>query len=133
MWNYIRQKTTFEPGVTYYYSFDFRLGKGKNGQNVTTTVNMNPRYKDLLMENASSNVYDHNFNFAGHNVTLTTSNSWTNYKGSFTVSMGHTAGGVNGGYDEITFFANPVDSNSVAVNFDIDNFVVSTKYEDIYG
>lgn len=132
-WNYLRQKTYFEPGVTYYYSFDFRLGKGTDGSNVTTTANMNPRYKDLLMENASSNVYDHNFYFAGNGVTLTTSDTWTNYKGSFTISMGYTPGGVNSGYDEITFFTNPVNSNTVAVNFDIDNFIVSTNYDDIYG
>ena len=132
-WNYLRQKTTFEAGVTYYFSFDFRLGKGKDGSDVTTTVNINPRYKDLLMENASTNVYDHNFNFAGNNVTISTSDTWTNYKGSFTVSMGHTPGGVNGGYDEITFFANPVNGNTVPVHFDLDNFVVSTKYEDIFG
>ena len=132
-WNYLRQKTKFEPGVTYYYSFDFRLGKGTDGSDVTTTANMNPRYKDLLMENASTNVNDHNFNFAGKDVYLTTSDSWTNYKGSFTVSMGYTEGGVNSGYDEITFFVNPVNNSTVAVHFDLDNFIVSTNYDDIYG
>ena len=132
-WTYFRQKTKFEPGVTYYYSFDFRLGKGANGENVTTRVNMNPRYKDILMENAGTNIYDHNFDFTAEGTPHTTSSTWSTFKGSFTVSMGYTEGGVNGGYDEITFFSNPVDGNTNPVSYDIDNFVVSTNYDDIYG
>ena len=132
-WTYVRQHTTFEPGVTYYFSVDMRLGKDADGNNATTRVDINARYKDLLKENSGTNIYDHNFGIAGEGATLTTSDSWTTFKGSFTVSMGYTPGGVDGGYDEITFFSNPVNSSTTAVAYDFDNFIVSTNYDDIYG
>ena len=132
-WVYLRQHTTFEPGVTYYYSVDVRLGKDYEGNDATTKIDINPRYRDIVQENFT-NVHDHNFNVTGSNdVKFTTSDNWTTCKGSFTVSMGYTPGGVDGGYDEITFFSSPVGSNSVGVSFDIDNFIVSTEFDDIYG
>ena len=132
-WVYMRQHTKFEPGVTYYYSVDVRLREGYDGSVATTGIDINPRYRDLVQENIA-NVYDHNKDVTGDDgATFTTSDKWTTCKGSFTISMGYSEGGVNSGYDEITFFSSPVNNNTVGVSYDIDNFVVSTDFEEIFG
>ena len=128
-WTYIYQRTTFEPGVTYYFSVDVRLGKGSDGSNATTDVTLNARYLDFLRENALTNKNDHTVGLG----KFTTSNNWTTVTGSFKVSDGYTPGGTNSGFDEISFFSNPVNSNTVPVAFELDNFIVSTKSEDIFG
>ena len=132
-WIYMRQHTKFEPGVTYYYSVDVRLGKGDDGNSATTRVDINARYRDLVQENIA-NVYDHNQGVSGGDEkSFTTGSEWINCKGSFTISMGYNEGGVHSGYDEITFFTSPVNDNSVSVAYDIDNFVVSTDFDEIFG
>ena len=127
-WAYLRQGTRFEAGVTYYYSYDAKMGLNTLGQAVTTSFSMNARYSDLLQSHFTSNVYDHSYTQYGVNFD----DGWKHYSGSFTVSSGYSSGGITnvGGtwMDEITWYANPLTINGkyVPMSMRFDNIKFST-------
>lgn len=135
-WSYLRQKTKFETGVTYYYSFDAKMGVNSYGDPVATTFAINSRYDDLLQKHLPQNQSDHSVTY-GNQKEISQADGWKHYTGSFTISMGRTGGGVVGHtdpdgvkrwYDEITWYINPrkVDGKNSPMSFRIDNIKFST-------
>ena len=123
-WSYLRQKTKFEAGVTYYFSYDAKMGVNTYGTPVATSFAINFRFQDLLQSHFTSNVYDHSIT----NYGVSQNDGWKHYSGSFTVSAGRINGGVNGGYDEITWYVNPLTVNGAysPMTLRIDNIKFST-------
>jgi hypothetical protein len=129
-WSYLRQMTEFEAGVTYYYSFDAKMGVNSYGDAVTTSFSINSRYADLLQQHFTQNPSDHSVTYYGVNQA----DGWKHYSGSFTVSLGRTNGGVNKDpatgkwMDEITWFANPLMVNGAysPMTMRFDNIKFST-------
>lgn len=129
-WSYLRQMTEFESGVTYYYSFDAKMGVNSYGDAVTTSFSINSRYADFLQQHFTQNQSDHTVTYYGVNQA----DGWKHYSGSFTVSIGRTNGGVNKDpatgkwMDEITWFANPLMVNGAysPMTMRFDNIKFST-------
>ncbi len=124
-WSYLRQKTKFEAGVTYYFSFDAKMGVNTYGDAVITSFAINSRYTDLLQQHFTSNPHDHSVTY--YNVSQ--KDGWKHYSGSFTVSAGRTNAGVTSGMDEITWYVNPLTINGAysPMTFRIDNIKFSTS------
>lgn len=110
-WSYLRQATKFEAGVTYYFSYDAKMGVDTYGKPVTTSFAINFRFADLLQQHLSQNQSDHTIT----NYSVSQKDGWKHYSGSFTVGAGRTDGGVtkvDGVWmDEITWFVNPLTVN----------------------
>lgn len=127
-WSYIRQGTMFEPGVTYYFSYDAKMGVNTYGTPVTTSFAINFRFSDLLQSHFKVNPSDH----TKTNYSVSQKDGWKHYSGSFTVSAGHTDGGVvkiDGVWmDEITWYVNPlmVDGKYSPMSLRLDNIKFST-------
>lgn len=135
-WSYLRQMTSFESGVTYYYSFDAKMGVNSFGDPIATSFAINFRYSDLLQKHLPQNQNDHTITY-GNQKPISQADGWKHYTGSFTVGMGRTDGGVTSRvdtdgvkrwYDEITWFINPkkVDGKNSPMSFRIDNIKFST-------
>lgn len=136
-WSYLRQMTKFEAGVTYYYSFDAKMGVNSYGDPIATTFAINSRYDDLLQKHFTQNPSDHSVTY-GNQKAISQADGWQHYTGSFTISMGRTDSGVYGHtdpdgvkrwYDEITWYINPkkVDGKNSPMTFRIDNIKFSTS------
>jgi len=123
-WSYLRQKTKFEAGVTYYFSYDAKMGVDSYGTPVTTSFAINFRFDDLLQDHFKVNPDDHSIT----NYGVSQKDGWRHYSGSFTVSAGRTGSGVNGGYDEIAWYINPlmVDGKYSPMSARFDNIRFST-------
>ncbi len=123
-WSYLRQKTKFEAGVTYYFSYDAKMGVDTYGTPVTTSFAINFRFDDLLQAHFKVNPNDHSIT----NYSVSQKDGWKHYSGSFTVSAGHTVNGVSDGFDEITWYVNPLTVNGVysPMTLRIDNIKFST-------
>ncbi|MBE6682327.1 MAG: hypothetical protein E7600_08595 [Ruminococcaceae bacterium] len=128
-WSYIRQGTTFEPGVTYYFSYDAKMGVNSYGTPVTTSFAINFRFADLLQAHFTQNNSDHSIT----NYNVSQNDGWKHYSGSFTVSAGYTDGGVvkiDGVWvDEITWYVNPLQVNGKysPMSLRLDNIKFSTS------
>ena len=107
-WSYLRQATMFAPGVTYYFSYDAKMGVDTYGTPVSTSLAINFRFSDLLQSHFKVNPADHSIT----NYNISQNDGWKHYSGSFTVGVGHTDGGVvkvgNKWMDEITWYINPL-------------------------
>ena len=127
-WSYLRQKTKFQAGVTYYYSFDAKMGTNTYGDPVAVSFAINSRYQDFLQSHFTQNPHDHSVTY-GNPGGVSQNDGWKHYTGSFTISIGRTDGGVNGGYDEITWYINPKQVNGVnsPMTMRIDNIKFSTS------
>ena len=127
-WSYIRQGTMFEPGVTYYFSYDAKMGVDSYGSPVTTSFAVNFRFTDLLQSHFTVNPNDHSIT----NYNISQNDGWKHYSGSFTVSAGHTDAGVakvDGKWmDEITWYVNPLQVNGKysPMSLRLDNIKFST-------
>ncbi len=123
-WSYLRQKTKFESGVTYYFSYDAKMGVNTYGTPVVTSFAINFRFNDLLQSHFTQNPDDHSIT----NYNVSQKDGWKHYSGSFTVSAGRTDSGVSGGMDEITWYVNPLTVNGVysPMTLRIDNIKFST-------
>ena len=133
-WTYLRQLTTYETGMTYYLSFDFKMGKNSQGGVTKTTFAFNSRYDDLLQDHFTQNPNDHSITY--RDPAVSEDDGWRHYTGSFTVSAGRTENGFSQGtidgvkkwYDEIAFYVNPsvINGANSAMSFYIDNIKFST-------
>ncbi len=134
-WTYLRQRTIFEAGVTYYFSFDLKMGKNANGGISKVSFAFNSRYDDLLQDHFTQNPNDHSVTF--RDPLVSEEDGWRHYSGSFTVSAGRTDNGfssrkdedgVTRWYDEVAFYVNPPSINGVnsAMTFYVDNVKFST-------
>ena len=127
-WSYIRQGTMFEAGVTYYFSYDAKMGVDTYGNPVTTSFSMNFRFTDFLQSHFTTNPSDHSIT----NYNVSQKDGWKHYSGSFTVGAGHTNGGVikiDGKWmDEITWYVNPlmVNGKYSPMSLRLDNIKFST-------
>ena len=127
-WSYLRQATKFEAGVTYYFSYDAKMGVDTYGTPVTTSFAINFRFNDLLQSHFTSNPYDHSIT----NYGVSQNDGWKHYTGSFTVGAGCTNNGVtkvgNVWKDEIAWYVNPlrVDGVYSPMTLRIDNIRFST-------
>ena len=130
-WSYLRQRTEFEAGVTYYFSYDAKMGVDTYGTPVTTSFAINFRFADLLQSHFTTNPSDHSIT----NYGVSQNDGWKHYSGSFTVSAGRTNGGVvkdpeTGKWvDEITWYVNPlmVNGEYSPMTLRIDNIKFSTS------
>ena len=126
-WNYWNQETKFEPGVTYYFEVDVRVGKTSAGESVKNAqISLNARYYDLVQQHLTSNRNEHTVNLG----YFDTSDEWTHCKGSFTISRGLVPYEQSRVTERIAFFSNPMigegntSGNKSALDYDIDNFKV---------
>lgn len=132
---YIRQETTFEKGVTYYYTVRAKIGQNAAGENVPSArITLNPRYYDAAKLGSTGEWYAHSYdlrNKAGEIVYFATGGDWVTCYGSFTVSHGydHDKHGTSA-LEEITFFAGPYNTSGVTMM--IDDFKVTTD-PDVYA
>ena len=127
-WSYLRQGVMFEEGVTYYFSFDFKMGLNDVGSESVVSFAINSRYVDLLQQHYTSNPHDHSITWRD----VSASKGWLHYSGSFTVSGGRTNAGVtkvgNTWMDEITWYVNPptINGKYSPMSFRIDNIKFAT-------
>lgn len=129
-WSYLRQSTEFEAGVTYYFSFDAKMGVDIYGTASTTSFAFNSRYTDFLQQHFAQNPNDHSITWRGVNQK----DGWKHYSGSFTVSIGRTNAGANKNpitgewMDEIAWYINPLTVNGAyaPMSMRFDNIKFST-------
>ncbi len=128
-YSYIRQDTSYEKGVTYYYRVRAKLGTNAAGENVSNTrITLNARYYDAAKLGNTGEWYSHSYDLKdakGNTIYFSTSDTWVTCTGSFTISQGYDSNthGTNA-TEEITFYVGPYNNSGVTVM--IDDFEVTT-------
>ncbi len=128
-YSYIRQNTSYEKGVTYYYRVRAKLGKNAAGENVSNTrITLNARYYDAARLGNTGEWYSHSYDLKdakGNTIYFSTGGDWVTCTGSFTISQGYDSDthGTNA-TEEITFYVAPYNNSGVTVM--IDDFEVTT-------
>ena len=112
---YYNQYTEFVPGATYWYEIKLKLGTTETGENVTTSVSINPYYSDSLKSGM-----DHQQTIG----SMTTGGEWKTYQGSFTISLGYKTG-TGSSRPRIRLYSTPVGGGH-GVSFCIDDFKIYT-------
>ena len=111
VWAYIRQKTTFTPGMTYSVSVDIKLtGTLTKTEDVETEIYCNTIYT------GADGKTDHNFLFTDKKIS--TNDGWQTYTFEFTIPEDTTFRDK----DCFTFYANPIGDEGVG--YMLDNIVI---------
>lgn len=127
---YIRQKTTFERGVTYYYRVRAKVGQNAKSEDVSSArITLNARYYDAAKLGGTGEWYAHTQDLkdkSGSTLYFSTGGDWQQSYGSFTISQGydHDLVGTGGSVEEITFYAAPYNGWGISIMFD--DFEVTT-------